>query len=137
MNNTQLEYHLFCKSKRKVAYNWGSENSKFVTREGRLFGQWTNSSILHGNIRSLIHRKCDPKSYRSDTKYRSYLVYLVDVGGTKMTSTLRFRFSMDMHPTLHEGTILHETKRAMLMLMQCHWTRVVHNQREALSNDLA
>jgi hypothetical protein len=31
---------------------------KLQTREGKLFGQWMNSTIINDNIRSLIHRKC-------------------------------------------------------------------------------
>jgi hypothetical protein len=31
--------------------------------------QWMKSSVIHDTICSLIHKKCHPKSYHSDTKY--------------------------------------------------------------------
>ena len=46
---------------------------KLLTREGRYFGQWMNSSIIHDNIRSLIHKKCHPENYHIDIKYHMTL----------------------------------------------------------------
>ena len=47
--------------------------TKLLTREGRYFGQWMNSSIIHDNIRSFIHKNCHPESYHSDIKYHMTL----------------------------------------------------------------
>ena len=44
-----------------------------LARGCRGFGQWTNSSIIHGNVCSLIHKKCHPKSCHSDIKYHMTL----------------------------------------------------------------
>ena len=37
--------------------------------EGRVFGQWMNSSIIKDINYLLIHKKCHPKNYHSDIKY--------------------------------------------------------------------
>ena len=44
-------------------------SSQVVDRRRYGFGQWMNSSIIHENICSLIHKMCHPKSYHSDIKY--------------------------------------------------------------------
>ena len=52
---------------------------KLLTREGRVFVQWMNSSIIHDNICSLIHKKCHSKKYNSDIKYHMTLNNIVCV----------------------------------------------------------
>ena len=42
-------------------------------------GQWMNSSIMHDNICSLIHKKCHPKSCHSDIKYHMTLNIMYSV----------------------------------------------------------
>jgi hypothetical protein len=54
---------------------------KLLIGECRVLGQWMNSSIIHDNTCSLIHKKCHPKSCHSDIKYHvtlhiiRYIVY--------------------------------------------------------------
>jgi len=45
-----------------------------LTREGRVFGQWMNSSIIHDNICSLIHKMRCPKIYNTDIMIFSVVV---------------------------------------------------------------
>ena len=52
---------------------------KMLTREGSVFGQWLNSSTIHNNIGSLIHKKCHPKIYHSDTDYHMTLNIIFSV----------------------------------------------------------
>ena len=43
------------------------------------FGQWINSSIIHDNIRSPIHKKCHQNIYYSDIKYHMTLNIIFNV----------------------------------------------------------
>ena len=56
----------------------GNISSRIADKGRDGLGQWMNWSIIHDNIRSLVH-KCHLKSYHSDLKYIwhyiSYLVY--------------------------------------------------------------
>ena len=52
---------------------------KLVTRERQGIGQWMNSSIIHDNICSLIHKLCHPKSYHGDTKCHMTLDIIFNV----------------------------------------------------------
>jgi hypothetical protein len=51
---------------------------QLLTKEGRVFGQWINSSIIHDSICSLIHKMRCPKIYNSDIKY--HMIFSVVVG---------------------------------------------------------
>ena len=44
-------------------------SSQVVDKSRKDLDQWMTSSIIYDNICSLIHKKCHPKSYHSDTKY--------------------------------------------------------------------
>jgi hypothetical protein len=46
-----------------------SSSSQVDEKRRHGFCQWMNSSIVHGNISSLIHKKHHPKSHHSDIKY--------------------------------------------------------------------
>ena len=47
--------------------------------KGRVSANGWNSSIIHVRICSLIHKKCKPKSYHSDTKYHITLNIIFSV----------------------------------------------------------
>ena len=44
-----------------------------------MFWPMVDSSIIHDNISSLIHKKCHPKSYQSDIKYHVTLNIIFSV----------------------------------------------------------
>ena len=50
-------------------------HKNYWQREGRVFGQLMNSSIIHDNICSLIHKMCHLKSCHSDIKYHNNTKY--------------------------------------------------------------
>jgi hypothetical protein len=54
---------------------------KFVDKRRYGLGKWMNSSIIHDNNCSLIHKKCHPKSYHSDLKYHMTINIIFSVGG--------------------------------------------------------
>ena len=46
---------------------------KFVDKRRQGYSQGMNSSIIHDNICSFIHKKCHSKSYHSDIKHNMTL----------------------------------------------------------------
>ena len=57
------------------------------------YGQWMNSSIIHDNICSLIHKKCHLKSHDSDIKNHMALIsYLVWFPMSMLFSLFSMRF---------------------------------------------
>ena len=62
---------------------------KLLTREGRVLGQWMNSSIIHDFTCSFIQKNCHPKSCHSDVKYHMtlhiiwYIVYYLWAWGSR------------------------------------------------------
>ena len=52
---------------------------KLLTREGEVFGQWMNSSIIHDNSSSLTHKKCHAKYSHNDIKYNKTLNIIFNV----------------------------------------------------------
>ena len=54
-------------------------SSQVVDKRMQGFGQWMNSSIVHDNVYPLVHKKCHPKSYHSDIKYRMTLNIMLSV----------------------------------------------------------
>ena len=64
-------------------YPWQYFITSCWQEKGRGFGQWRNSSIIHNNICSLIHKKCHPNSYHSDIKFHIAL-NIIFSGGLKV-----------------------------------------------------
>ena len=54
------------------------------------FGEWITSSIIHGNIWSLIHKKCHPKTYHSNIKHQiaPYIIFYIVNMHTKIYDEL-------------------------------------------------
>ena len=80
---------------------------KLLTREGRVFGQRMNSSIIHDNICSLVH-KCNLESYHSDIKYHMTLNIIFSVACSK-AEALELEISHGLetsHSPCHSGHFL-------------------------------
>ena len=81
---------LFGKWKWVSYVNKGLSNSSCICSGGIGFGQWMNSSIIHDNICSVIHKKCHPKSCHSDIKHHMTLNIIFSVVGTYEPYPTRF-----------------------------------------------
>ena len=79
---------------------------KLLIREGKIFGQWMTSSIIHDHTRSLTHKKCHPKSYNSDIKYLMTLIIIFSVVyiGLPSLNTEYFQDSKYMDTSPKHGT---------------------------------
>ena len=70
-------YHLPSDVSSKFHSSMTIFHHKLLTREGMVSIQWMNSSIIHDSIRSLIHKKCHPRSYHHDINYHTTLKLII------------------------------------------------------------
>ena len=66
---------------------------KLLTREGRVFGQWMNSSIIHDSMCSLMHKRCHPKGYHRDIRYHVTLTTIFSVASSQSSVGGRYNLS--------------------------------------------
>ena len=72
----------------------------FADKRRSGFGQWMNSSIIHDNIRSHVHKKYHPKSCHADIEYHMTLSIIFSVVNPKPTMFTAFQhYSWSSYPT--------------------------------------